>query len=72
MTIKASFENLEKNAEPDLETFPAISPELIEKLEKIYPNCCPHKGWSDREILVQKSERVIAYHPASNYPLYPL
>jgi len=36
---------------------PFISNELIEFLDKSYPERCPEKSWSDREIWFKAGER---------------
>jgi len=34
----------------DTEGFPPVSPQLVERLSKVFPDQCPEPAYSDREI----------------------
>ena len=38
---------------------PPLSPELIQALDKRYPERCPEIGWSDREVWRRVGQREV-------------
>jgi len=43
----------------DLPPIPPLSPELVEALDKRFPERCPDRSWSDREIWIRVGQREV-------------